>query len=797
MAWVVEPSSASVAIATTRYADAQFAPEAIAFEATPSNFGATSPAGAASWWDPAMHEIEYAWDFGDPDSTFDVTENLPPEWTDANTARGQCAAHVYSAPGTYTVTCTARRIVSVDPITIREATATTTVTVADQEDYFGPTTQVSDGSDQDMTIVVALDGDFTDAPAGEQKTAEDGDTLESWQRTARGILEWIGNGNIVETDRAGYVRILFKRGETYASNLGDDRLQRMTNAEMKCVLFSHWGDPADPPPKFVRFGQGQDNEFGNRTPAYIFDGIDFEGDYDPVTQTAGPDTLTAMNFNDGSYKLITNCRISKHSAGVHYAPQRDDSDGWTDPFLCVHNTEMSELASYGLYAEDRNAPANMTTVVMLGVKDVDVGNAPSGGTGTIDGNANSQGPLRTWGRGLTIIDGCDFFGRYGWSGAGSWADGATVTAAQPLRVFSTGTFDGTGRAFLTRISFEGDTILSLGSAVATQPPTGNAVLDGFLHVCTAASKSSMSTQMGGMTVRNGLAIKPDPVASDVKPYLRFLATEMNKAEGTFIPDNALDAPIRVHNCTAVVLNDSPDTDVEILSNGASFTDVTAENNLVYAPDYPSQTDHLDFAPFDSTELFAVRWLGRMEVQDNGVLDTDYAAPAGSVSLYQPEAGSPALDAATGTRVALYDLLGSPRPGDGAAIGALELAAVGGAAVVDVAVAMSGSFQLSVTAETFTGSSEGCVLTGRLERMNFTVVVGATITFLPLAIDGLEPGETQTFVPIAVSTKTDSDGRFSLRLRPGQYRVSVAVSASTYSEDITVPDQTTTELRILT
>jgi hypothetical protein len=314
----------------------------------------------------------------------------------------------------------------------------------------------------------------------------------------------------------------------------------------------------------------------------------------------------------------------------------------------------------------------MTDIAILGCKDIDVGNAPSGGTGQIDGNANSQGPVRVWGRGLTIIDGCDFFGRYGWSGAGSWADGANVTAAQAIRCPSNGTFDGTGRTFLTRVAIEGGGgWLVMGSAVATTPPYGNAVVDQFLHVGAVSTKDSMALEMGCVTVRNGLIIKPSTVNSEVKPFTKAVGAGISKAPETTIPAGVFDAPIRVYNVTVVVLDASATQTFPILDS-VGFTDIGVENNLVYAPGYASQPDHLDFAPFDSTELFDVRWLGRMEVADNGVLQTDYAAPDGSVSLYEPQAGSPALGAATAGRIALYDMLGRPR-GAVPAIGALDQA----------------------------------------------------------------------------------------------------------------------------
>jgi hypothetical protein len=654
----------------------QFAPAAIHFEAVSSGFGLTRPATAPAWWDPAMHEIEYVWDFGDAGATFTATENIVPAWKDANRAFGQHVAHVYARPGTYTVTCIARRVVGVDPVEVIEARAATTVTIADPEEVFGRVLHRNGTTQEYRTIVVAKDGDFTGAdPDWFRVTTEEPGNGDSYQVKMRQIME-AQHRNAADPAEAGYMRVLFKRGETYDNALATSHSD--TNGIMRCIMFSHWGDTQRPPPKFVRaaLGGGKPNRFGFKFPSVILDGLDFEGDYDPIAQQAGPATSTGITSDDGAYKLITNCRIRRHSAGVFYNPPRDESDLTTAPALFIHNTEMTELASYGLYAADRNdGVTNWTTIALLGVKDIDVGNAPVGGSGGIDGNSNSQGPVRCFGRGIVIVDGCDFFSRYSWIGAGFWdppTNTETRVSAQPLRLRAVGTWDGSrARTFLTRTCYEGSgAVVAFASSGGSQSPHGNALVDQVLHVGAAPTTDSFATQMGGVTVRNVLAIKPETADRTLfsPPYKRFFAAvppdPVNVIPGT------LDAPIRLYNNTIVVLQAfAPDT-FPVLDRLGAYTNVSVANNLVHAPDYPAQRDHLDFAPFDTTALFEPRWRGRLAAEDAGRLDPDYAAAPGSVSLYQPEEGSPALGAVRSGPVALFDLLGrlrGPRP----AIGALE------------------------------------------------------------------------------------------------------------------------------
>ena len=671
--WGVPTSGASLGIQVRRGpAAVRLAPEAVFFEGAPAGFDLPASSGAA-WYRPEMHEIEYEWDFGDPGATYTATEHTLPDWQDASRGFGQCVAHVFSQPGTYTVTCTARKVVSLDPVEVHEATATTTVTVAAQDPAFAPAP--AGGSTVARTIAVALDGDFTGAdPSWAQAAEETVSDPAGWSEMAKNLLEDL-NGADDPADR-GFIRVLFKRGEVYTVELSQT-IERWTNAPMKLVYFGTWGDPADPPPRFVRYYQTVNpNLHGQDTPAYIIDGIEFAGTYDPVTQTAGTDSSTAITQHDAPYTLITGCTLRNHDAGVYFAPWADDRRGIGRSYMVIHDTKMTHLANYGLYADDRDAPNEMAWVAMLGVQDLDVGNAPSGGSGTTANNTNSQGPVRATARGLFISDGCEFFARHGWTASGTWDDGATKTAAQSAMRVPSGTVpDGTGRVFVTRIASEGgNAMLTCGSPVFEPAPYGNVLLDGFLHVGIATTTRTVETQMGAMTIRNGLVIKPAPAAADVPPYDRLVAAGVTKNPDPGFTGAEMDAPLHVHNCTVVVLHAEPAPhDVDLVVNSGStgtLNDVSVENNVIYAPNYPGQADHLDIAPFDATELFGVRWAGRMEIEDAGVLQTDYAAPAGSVSLYQPLPGSPALGAVTSGRIALFDLRGRRR-GALPALGALD------------------------------------------------------------------------------------------------------------------------------
>jgi peptidoglycan hydrolase-like protein with peptidoglycan-binding domain len=127
-----------------------------------------------------FHDIEYSWGFGDPSSGTWTTGARP--GASRNTAKGPEAAHVFETPGTYTVTTSAFDGTNTSSVT-------NTITVTDPDTQWAGT----------KTICISTSGTFTGCPSGAvQVTSSDADAS---------IASNIGTGN---------VRLLFRRGETFA-----------------------------------------------------------------------------------------------------------------------------------------------------------------------------------------------------------------------------------------------------------------------------------------------------------------------------------------------------------------------------------------------------------------------------------------------------------------------------------------------------------------------------------------------------------------------------------------------------
>src|SRR3972149_6052856 len=112
------------------------APLSVFFDATTTTSDATTR---------PFHDLDYAWDFGDPSAGAWALDGLP-----KNQAKGGVAGHVFETPGTYTVTLTVRNALG------ETDTQRVSITVQDPEVVFA-------GAN---TVCFSVSGNFTGGPTG-------------------------------------------------------------------------------------------------------------------------------------------------------------------------------------------------------------------------------------------------------------------------------------------------------------------------------------------------------------------------------------------------------------------------------------------------------------------------------------------------------------------------------------------------------------------------------------------------------------------------------------------------------
>jgi len=609
-------------------------------------------------YEPEFHEIFYEWDFGDAGATFTAPRNVPAAFKDANRAIGKMACHVFEQPGTYTVTCTARQVRSLEPLTFVEVSATAQVAVGERLDV------ADDGPaglfDATNTIVMSADGDFGGAPAGQQVVYGD-DTAYAAALDAARQDQW-------SRDRA--LRILLKRGETGISGTWFDGAQVFVadfstgDKRFDHVFVGTWGT-GDPPETDGIHSLGPTDAREDLPESLVWEGIHIRGSYNAVTRDFDGDdagkSLFAFTFGPGQYRLHHKCAVfDKKDIAFSLGGRGLDPRA---PALGVISDCIAEgIATYGVFG-GTGLERSQSKTAILGFRPVHATDGPKHDDTTTPENPlgiRNHGPHRVVSSADFVVDCWDAFVRLGWSGGGAWADGTPKVAPQPgFRVMST-TGDGpnrNARVQITRTVVEGSEFASILNLdrVDMPPYQGNVLIDSCWHLVTAATLgTSIKSEAGAVTVRNFLTTYDR--ASGFEPFQWARRYYASPRAGVSEADITRE-PVADYNNTLVVAGDNGAVDDVILD--ADWQTYTVSNNVLYAPDIEGQAGHVDLAPFDPAEAFAARYPGRWEMTDPA-MQTQFAAPAGSASLRRPLSGSAVEGAATGGFAAPFDLLGAPR-----------------------------------------------------------------------------------------------------------------------------------------
>jgi hypothetical protein len=607
-------------------------------------------------YDPEFHEVFYEWDCvrlsDDKRLTYTAPQNTLDSFRDASRQRGRFACFVIPEPGDWAIICTARQIKSVDPLTFVEVSASETVTVG--ADLFGPT----EGDPlwtADNTICMAADGDFTGAPTGHHIAYEPGESGNAYRTalaSAAANAPTLGDGTKA-------VRVLLKRGEGQDTPISDEwfRMNELVDDGNRFVhiVYGTWGAGANPVTDGLEFAGFTDQTLLETS---IVSGIDIKGSLNHVTRSyEGSDAGKGLYFpkpKAGSYHLFTGFTISdKWGIGIYPLPDNTDEHE-TNPYLfVVHGCAFDRVMDYAMFGSYGPRPGCKTAFV--GNRALHPADAPTylinEGPGL---QLKNHGPLRLGGSGDLLVDGNDFFTRHGWTGGAGWPDGTRQVAAQPHARIG-----GNGRVAFTRNAGEGDCAMCVFEALEQFSTSAQNVLaDGNYKLVGAGASRFCGTEGGNVTIRNNMHVFH--YVPGGRPMSHFSDHNMN-ARNAYTVEQLAWEPVSQYGNTMVVLGGNAGSaivnDVRIADEIEIYT---VANNVIYAPGLAGQPGHVDLAPFDATEMFDARYLGRWEGGYDNALVTSLATPDGTASLYAPLPGSAVEGGATAGYVPLFDILGTPR-----------------------------------------------------------------------------------------------------------------------------------------
>ena len=649
-AWGGGGGGGTIAVNAIHRSQRQMAPDSVRFEVdlSASNFDTPGPVGDEVY-DARLHDLIYLWDLGDP-GFWTAPVNVPPAWKNRNVAKGPSVRHVYRDPGDYTVS-----VLVVEPSTGKTATASTSITVSDPQDYFGDTN----------TIYVNNigDSDFSDVPAG----VPAGNKLNINELGQIGVIE---NSVFVSYPDATWVqfkntstRWRFKRGGSWTVGL------YLHGGDAPELLFDDYGDPQDDPPEFVPFDDGARPifRFGYSwgwkgawngavyTPTtyageFRTRNIHFQGNFDSRVYTGMGGTNQGAVYCVGAIDLVmVDCTFDGLGASNVYC----EAGNTTPDYIVQAHFDNCVLTNFGgqyplMLAGSRHAKSG---AAFTGVRWEQPGDAVWDGPGY----QGSRACLRT-GVMFNHLRGCDGF---------------HTDSSQPLfSPLKTPLLDGAIINIHSCASEGGAVGISMCGNYAQTPEqrayVHNMIIDGYIHIGGPNTYIGIEAIASGLTVRNCLIIIP--AMTKFGNSLNGFVSLESRTPST-LPSKVADAPIAIYNNTFRMDRNQAQNGnwvFDIINphqDYSGFNDIQVSNNVLHVPNltgpgYPT-LPYTVFAPLSESILWTPRSLGRRDPVTLA-LDTSWATPVDAAKDSKPLPGSVALGAALTDNVSYMDILGTTR-----------------------------------------------------------------------------------------------------------------------------------------
>lgn len=566
--------------------DHRVAPDGVFFELTLSGFDTNT---LSNRYDPSYYDKEVFFDYGEGYNFTAPTQVLAVDAADGGArhnsrySRGPVGSHVYRTPGTYIV-----RVAVIEPSSGKIGIATAEVVVADPNVFYAG----------DKTLFVSTSGSFANEPAGAQRFTSIGSAFAAL--------------NAATTPH----RIMLERGQTHTVTSSLNFNPAASNASTSFRIEARKGSGTRP---VVANTLGNGNSImidnsrqGTTGPTgFVLQGIDFVGNYDPVTDTGNEVTLLTTHVLDGAASVITDdITVDGIFSGIINTAGPNDNDENRLLFFNDHAiTNWGNIAFFG--GQGSKTSFNGTR------------HSHNPRARNLIAEGNTLNPARIGRCKLLHMNAVDFFQSNGWSPLGS-----EIACQEALRLF------GSPRSDWNKINIQSSVFEAGRHAIyfkpfATSEPSRPqlALFEGNMFIAGHQAVATVQIGHGGACFRNNVCTFAGTSTRTASQFFDL------RDAGTSSPANNATTPIQLYSNS--LINRKSGTPVEV-ANSVGFTTVTMGNNLRHMPES-------GFTPNDPVTLVPAV-TPRMEGYDNnGTFDTSKATPEVGGRIPVPQPGSPALD----------------------------------------------------------------------------------------------------------------------------------------------------------
>ncbi len=571
------------------------------------------------------HDIEGLWSYGDPGNFTSLGDS--PLWgTDWNVGYGPRGTHVFSEPGTYTVSHTAY-----DGTGSRSDTMQ--ITVEDPDVVFV-------GTD---TAVVSSSGNFAGAPSG----ASEFTTL------AAALSHLSGRQN---------QRLLIRYDETHTDAIEFDE----RSGSGRRVFVGRFGHGSSTTRPLLDMSGSQNDAIsviGDTFDEITICDLRIQGGYDPTatSQPSNPDG-SGINFTGpaddkcyDAHKTVWNVDIENiGNMGIDCDGRSGDNK--PNRRLYLGNTRIIGWYNYGILSGDGGE---------FGFSGVTIQQP----TGTVNGQGKGgpvywpdHGPFRlSRPNGMMVMSNCEFTSFNDWSAGSSSQTFQDIFRWNSGGSSSNGTVTNNQELVIDRFRGEGGTFQVYNATGGGQGVTDNwVVVDRWHFIHADLSKHTVNMPMGGCTVRNGVAVIPNvPPGGSTGIQRMFSDNQSNYYAGAqtrraeFYSNALIDLR---SDANARSRNGDPDSKSYTVGGYQNHGNAYFGNNLLHAPNMVTGGE-AGHAPLADTPQWNVLYDG--ERWEEGAVDTSRAYGNAPTASFVPEPGSPAIGGASG-KVSILDFHGNLR-----------------------------------------------------------------------------------------------------------------------------------------